>query len=68
MIYTREIDYVEMVYRLKYAFSLSQKTQLMNKDQIVQLKRQRKFLKEQLKLIDKLRADLTQNSKVYQLV
>ena len=59
MIYTKEIDYVEMVYRLKYAFSLSQKTQLMNKDQIVQLKRQRKFLKEQLKLIDKLRADLT---------
>ena len=68
MIYTKEIDYVEMVYRQKYAFSLSQKTQLMNKDQIVQLKRQRKFLKEQLKFIDKLRTDLTQNSKVYQLV
>ena len=53
MIYSREMDYIEMVYRLKYAYRLSQKTQLMSKEQIVQLKKQRKFLKEQLKIIDK---------------
>lgn len=52
MVYSKEIDYVEMIYRLKFALNLSLKTQLMSKEQIVDLKRQRKFLKEQLKIID----------------